>query len=196
MVACSDCEDYDLCMTCLVKDTHGHDPSHSFSLHHDREFCLKSLVLSRCKPGRHYQHAAICDGCEKVRPMLSVPMSTGNSANFSSVSPGYATSAWPARIGIIALTALGMPQIPIQSIALLPFMMRLRNHPGIMKSTMAFSAMAHCAKISLALPILLVSATNALCASTQTFARIARLCQPTRITVLIRLSCSRRLFAA
>lgn len=65
MVTCSDCEDYDLCITCLLKDTHGHHPAHTFSLLHDRQFCLKNMVLSRCKPGRHHQHAAICDGCDK-----------------------------------------------------------------------------------------------------------------------------------
>ncbi|KAF7590793.1 hypothetical protein BBP40_002361 [Aspergillus hancockii] len=65
MVTCAKCKDYDLCITCLLKDAHGHHPAHSFSLLHDRPFCLKNLVLSRCKSGRRYQHAAICDGCEK-----------------------------------------------------------------------------------------------------------------------------------
>ncbi|PYH90553.1 ZZ type zinc finger domain protein [Aspergillus ellipticus CBS 707.79] len=65
MVSCVDCDDFDLCITCLLKDTHGHHPAHTFSLIHDRVFCLKSLVESRCKPGRHHHHAAICDGCEK-----------------------------------------------------------------------------------------------------------------------------------
>ncbi|RHZ52523.1 ZZ type zinc finger domain protein [Aspergillus thermomutatus] len=65
MVTCTDCDDYDLCMTCLLKDAHGHHPAHRFSLLHDRDFCLKSLVQSRCSPGRRHQHAAICDGCEK-----------------------------------------------------------------------------------------------------------------------------------
>jgi next-to-BRCA1 protein 1 len=73
MVTCTDCEDYDLCMTCLLKDAHGHHPAHRFSLLQDRDFCLKSLVQSRCSPGRHHQHAAICDGCEKVwvNPLLN-----------------------------------------------------------------------------------------------------------------------------
>ncbi|KAA8645488.1 hypothetical protein EYZ11_009114 [Aspergillus tanneri] len=65
MVSCADCDDYDLCITCLLKNLHGHHPAHSFSLLHDREFCLRTMVLSRCKPGRHHQHAAICDGCDK-----------------------------------------------------------------------------------------------------------------------------------
>ncbi|RAH58222.1 ZZ type zinc finger domain protein [Aspergillus piperis CBS 112811] len=65
MVSCADCDDYDICITCLLRDTHGHHPAHTFKLLHDRQFCLKSLVQSRCKPGRHHHHAAICDGCEK-----------------------------------------------------------------------------------------------------------------------------------
>ncbi|OXV06327.1 hypothetical protein Egran_05905 [Elaphomyces granulatus] len=65
MVTCSDCEDYDLCLTCLLKDAHGHHPGHAFSLIHDGKLYLKHLVLSRCRPGRHHQHAAICDGCDK-----------------------------------------------------------------------------------------------------------------------------------
>ncbi|EAW09176.1 ZZ type zinc finger domain protein [Aspergillus clavatus NRRL 1] len=65
MVTCTDCDDYDLCMTCLLKDAHGHHPAHRFSLLNDGDFCLKSLVESRCNPGRHHQHAAICDGCDK-----------------------------------------------------------------------------------------------------------------------------------
>ncbi|KAE8144431.1 hypothetical protein BDV25DRAFT_166850 [Aspergillus avenaceus] len=65
MVTCDKCKDYDLCLTCLLKDTHGHHPGHEFSLLHDRPFCLKNLVQARCKPGRRYQHAAICDGCDK-----------------------------------------------------------------------------------------------------------------------------------
>lgn len=65
MVTCSDCQDYDLCVTCLLKDKHGHHPAHVFTLVQDRDFCLRSLVQSRCRPGRHFHHAAICDGCNK-----------------------------------------------------------------------------------------------------------------------------------
>jgi next to BRCA1 gene 1 protein len=66
MVTCSDCEDYDLCLTCLLKDTHGHHPGHTFALIQDGKLYLKHLVLSRCRPGRHHPHAAVCDGCDKV----------------------------------------------------------------------------------------------------------------------------------
>ncbi|PYH76045.1 ZZ type zinc finger domain protein, partial [Aspergillus uvarum CBS 121591] len=65
MVSCADCDDYDLCITCLLKDSHGHHPAHTFALVQDRLFALKSIVQSRCNPGRHHHHAAICDGCEK-----------------------------------------------------------------------------------------------------------------------------------
>jgi next-to-BRCA1 protein 1 len=72
MVTCDDCEDYDLCITCLLKDSHGHHPAHTLSLIEDHDFCLKNLVLLRCRPGRQYHHAAICDGCDQVcyRPLI------------------------------------------------------------------------------------------------------------------------------
>lgn len=66
LVTCEDCPDYDLCITCLIKDEHGHHPGHSFALIQDREFALKNLVMAHCRPGRHHRHAAICDGCDKV----------------------------------------------------------------------------------------------------------------------------------
>lgn len=64
-VSCQECEDHDLCINCLLRDVHGHHPAHTFILLGDRQFSLRNLVLSRCQPGRHRQHAAICDGCEK-----------------------------------------------------------------------------------------------------------------------------------
>lgn len=67
MVTCLECADYDLCLSCLLNDSHGHHPAHTFSLiDNDRQFSLKGMVNLRCRPGRHYQHAAVCDGCEKV----------------------------------------------------------------------------------------------------------------------------------
>ncbi|EEA19715.1 hypothetical protein TMatcc_009863 [Talaromyces marneffei ATCC 18224] len=65
MVHCDNCEDYDLCIGCLLKNSHGHNPAHAFSIIQENQLGLKNLVLSRCRPGRHYHHAAICDGCEK-----------------------------------------------------------------------------------------------------------------------------------
>ncbi|KAL4894318.1 hypothetical protein BDV59DRAFT_192656 [Aspergillus ambiguus] len=65
MVTCDNCADYDLCTGCILNNTHGHHPAHTFSVISEDNFCLKSLVLSRCKAGRNAQHSAICDGCEK-----------------------------------------------------------------------------------------------------------------------------------
>ncbi|KAL4971559.1 hypothetical protein BDW66DRAFT_145940 [Aspergillus desertorum] len=64
MVSCADCDDFDLCITCILGHKHGHHPSHTFVLLGDHDTGLKNLVLSRCRPGRGYHHAAICDGCE------------------------------------------------------------------------------------------------------------------------------------
>lgn len=66
LVTCKNCPDYDLCITCLIKNGHGHHPGHTFALIHDRKFGLKNLVLAHCRPGRQNRHAAICDGCDKV----------------------------------------------------------------------------------------------------------------------------------
>ncbi|KAJ5692117.1 Zinc finger ZZ-type [Penicillium macrosclerotiorum] len=65
LVRCKDCEDYDLCLRCLLRNKHGHHPAHTFSLGSDRNFSLKNLIMSRCLPGRQFKHAAICDGCDK-----------------------------------------------------------------------------------------------------------------------------------
>lgn len=69
MVSCADCEDFDLCVTCILRYKHGHNPSHTFVILGDHHAAVKPLILSRCKPGRGYPHAAICDGCESVRSM-------------------------------------------------------------------------------------------------------------------------------
>lgn len=66
LVRCNDCEDYDLCLRCLLRNKHGHHPGHTFHLGSDRDFCLKNLITSRCLPGRQFRHAAVCDGCDKV----------------------------------------------------------------------------------------------------------------------------------
>ncbi|KAJ5110778.1 Zinc finger ZZ-type [Penicillium argentinense] len=65
LVRCNDCEDYDLCLRCLLRNKHGHHPGHTFSPGTDRNYCLKNLIMSRCLPGRQFKHAAVCDGCDK-----------------------------------------------------------------------------------------------------------------------------------
>ncbi|KAJ5566316.1 Zinc finger ZZ-type [Penicillium sp. DV-2018c] len=65
LVRCNECEDYDLCLRCLLRNKHGHHPGHTFQLGSDRNFCLKNLITSRCLPGRQFRHAAVCDGCDK-----------------------------------------------------------------------------------------------------------------------------------
>ncbi|KAJ5965961.1 Zinc finger ZZ-type [Penicillium waksmanii] len=65
LVRCLNCEDYDLCLRCLLRNKHGHHPAHTFSSGTDRNFCLKNLIMARCLPGRQFKHAAICDGCDK-----------------------------------------------------------------------------------------------------------------------------------
>lgn len=65
LVRCNDCEDYDLCLRCLMRNKHGHHPAHKFLPGVDRNFCLKNIIMSRCLPGRQFKHAAICDGCDK-----------------------------------------------------------------------------------------------------------------------------------
>ncbi|KAI9376486.1 hypothetical protein BJX61DRAFT_367196 [Aspergillus egyptiacus] len=64
MVSCADCEDFDLCITCVLGHKHGHHPAHTFVLLGEHDPGLKNLILTRCKPGRGYHHAAICDGCD------------------------------------------------------------------------------------------------------------------------------------
>ncbi|EKV16754.1 hypothetical protein PDIG_19430 [Penicillium digitatum PHI26] len=58
LVRCNECEDYDLCLRCLLRNKHGHHPGHTFHLGSDRNFCLKNLITSRCLPGRQFRHAA------------------------------------------------------------------------------------------------------------------------------------------
>ena len=66
LVRCNDCEDYDLCLRCLLRNKHGHHPAHNFSMGSGRNICLQNLILARCLPGRQFKHAALCDGCDKV----------------------------------------------------------------------------------------------------------------------------------
>ncbi|KAJ5767962.1 Zinc finger ZZ-type [Penicillium manginii] len=65
LVRCMDCEDYDLCLRCLLGNKHGHHPAHTFAPGIDRNYTLKNMIIARCLPGRQFKHAAICDGCDK-----------------------------------------------------------------------------------------------------------------------------------
>ncbi|KAK2757889.1 hypothetical protein FQN54_004295 [Arachnomyces sp. PD_36] len=66
LVTCKNCPDYDLCITCVVRDDHGHHPGHEFGLIQERQFSLRNMVMGYCRPGRRHKHAAICDGCDKT----------------------------------------------------------------------------------------------------------------------------------
>ncbi|EMF14738.1 uncharacterized protein SEPMUDRAFT_148366 [Sphaerulina musiva SO2202] len=64
-VTCSDCDDYDLCISCFsTVEKSGHHPAHSFkpSTH---ETVLPFSAQSNLAPGRNVRHNAICDGCDQ-----------------------------------------------------------------------------------------------------------------------------------
>jgi len=63
-VECKVCPDYDLCLECLVKQNHGHDPSHSFQPATDMTV-LTAHAKTLLGPGKNFRHFAICDGCDK-----------------------------------------------------------------------------------------------------------------------------------
>ncbi|KAF8420826.1 hypothetical protein EV426DRAFT_610898 [Tirmania nivea] len=62
-VECTVCADYDLCLECHVKQSHGHDPSHSFAPATE-ETVLSPLAKTLLDPGKNFRHFAICDGCD------------------------------------------------------------------------------------------------------------------------------------
>jgi next to BRCA1 gene 1 protein len=69
-VTCFDCEDFDLCLTCLRSGKHGHHPGHTLKP------VLEATTLTQwfsdtCAPGRNVYHHAICDMCDKVCFSLS-----------------------------------------------------------------------------------------------------------------------------
>lgn len=174
---CNDCEDYDLCLRCLLRNKHGHHPAHTFSLGSDRNFCLKNLIMSRCLPGRQFQHAAICDGCEKVNYSSTNPyicLLAEHMLTTSSVSSAPATSACLAPIGTTAPLASRRPTratldtaSPLSTKLLVISLVTLR-------STLASSAMARCAMTSLLRATSLVFATSVPSATTLTSVRAAR----------------------
>ncbi|KAI9710687.1 MAG: hypothetical protein M1820_002520 [Bogoriella megaspora] len=64
-VHCTTCEDYDLCMSCIESNKHGHHPAHEFKPV-DEQAKLGTLVETRCRAGRGTRHAATCDSCDKT----------------------------------------------------------------------------------------------------------------------------------
>ena len=73
LVTCLDCPDFDLCYPCLFLGSHGHDPAHEFRPLSDSERNDYASSASRlCSPGRDAVHAAICDGCNKVRSLYDL----------------------------------------------------------------------------------------------------------------------------
>ncbi|KAK7750914.1 hypothetical protein SLS62_007177 [Diatrype stigma] len=63
-VHCLNCDDYDLCKRCFVKDQHGHHPKHGFTAAVPGTV-FEGSISSRLSPGRNVVHNAICDGCDK-----------------------------------------------------------------------------------------------------------------------------------
>ncbi|KAH0292931.1 hypothetical protein M436DRAFT_38839 [Aureobasidium namibiae CBS 147.97] len=64
-VTCVQCDDYDLCLSCHMLNTHGHHPAHHFKPAIDG--AALSLAQEALLPaGRNFRHTAICDGCDKM----------------------------------------------------------------------------------------------------------------------------------
>ena len=70
-VTCLVCEDYDLCIPCHFDLSHGHNPAHGFRPVSVKSMADDSMIHALCKPGRDMAHAAVCDGCDKVRWLSS-----------------------------------------------------------------------------------------------------------------------------
>ncbi|KAG9770668.1 hypothetical protein KCU88_g6567, partial [Aureobasidium melanogenum] len=64
-VTCQDCPDFDLCLSCMQDELHGHDPSHKFKAQETMSYLTCPEIKELCAPGRGVRHDAICDGCEK-----------------------------------------------------------------------------------------------------------------------------------
>ncbi|KAK8175957.1 hypothetical protein IWX90DRAFT_379354 [Phyllosticta citrichinensis] len=62
-VHCTECEDYDLCLSCHVGTQHGHHPGHAFEPVIDGP-TVGPLAKFLCAAGRNVRHSAVCDGCE------------------------------------------------------------------------------------------------------------------------------------
>ncbi|KAI9788410.1 MAG: hypothetical protein M1816_006935 [Peltula sp. TS41687] len=64
-VECTVCEDYDLCIQCLLDMKHGHNPSHGFKPATE-DTIMDDVARALCAPGRNLRHYALCDGCDKT----------------------------------------------------------------------------------------------------------------------------------
>ncbi|RMZ85492.1 hypothetical protein DV737_g727, partial [Chaetothyriales sp. CBS 132003] len=64
-ITCTDCPDFDLCMTCFRNNEHGHHPGHVFEPVDKREDTVSPKIKFLCKAGRSAFHHATCDGCSK-----------------------------------------------------------------------------------------------------------------------------------
>ncbi|KAI9827304.1 MAG: hypothetical protein M1826_006408 [Phylliscum demangeonii] len=64
-VECTVCDDYDICVPCLLLDQHGHDPSHALTPAASTTQ-LSAAAQGLCAPGRDRRHHALCDGCDKT----------------------------------------------------------------------------------------------------------------------------------
>lgn len=65
LVSCSQCEDYDLCVPCVLEGKHGHHPAHTLEPI-SKEMDIPDRASNMCVPGRGQRHRAICDGCQKT----------------------------------------------------------------------------------------------------------------------------------
>ncbi|KAI5299712.1 Cell differentiation protein RCD1 [Ascosphaera pollenicola] len=66
-VTCVNCHSFDLCLDCLVKDKHGHNPFHEFRLNNKSGMTTyrSQDITKLCRPGRDLTHDAYCDGCDR-----------------------------------------------------------------------------------------------------------------------------------
>ena len=174
-VTCKDCEDYDLCIPCHISLKHGHNPTHEFAPV-DEEATLESKATLLLKPGRHANHHAICDGCNKVS--IST-LTKFHELTVNSTCTVFATSASDAQTGTIATTVSRMPRPPTRVTASLLCMSPCLSHVLANRCTMAFTAMA-----LFALPRRISTGSSAIATSAQsamipTFVPAARLYQTT-----------------
>lgn len=71
-MSCDNCPDFDLCMDCFAEDQHGHHPAHSLRAVSEDKFAGSSHMQAKCDAGRGVVHEALCDGCDKVRHIITI----------------------------------------------------------------------------------------------------------------------------